>query len=229
MFSNGKGYYMMGIIPFLFAVGGFMMEKYLKHRLAWLNYAIIALTAFVSLIALPFGLPIMSHESLKMYSQKTDHLIIYPFSRWEDGKIHNASQAYSDMVGWKELTSYVAKAYGMLSKEEQQKCTIYGERNYGYAGAINFYGKRYNLPDAITFLDSYVIWAPESIPKGPFIYINYDINGFNQLFEHITEIGKVDNPYFRENGLKVFLCETPKTDIQEVYKQEAMKEKKIYR
>lgn len=206
-----------------------MMEKYLKHRWAWINYAIIAVTALVSLLALPFGLPVMSHESLKSYSQKINHLIVYPFSRWEDGKNHNVSQVYSDMTGWKELTSYVAKAYGMLSKEEQQKCTIYCERNYGYAGAIHFYGKEYNLPDAITFLDSYIIWAPDSIPAGSFIYINYDTNGFDQIFKDIAEIGEVKNVYFRENGLKVFLCKIPKVDIQEIYKQKAMSEKYIYR
>jgi len=40
------------------------------------------------------------------------------------------------MTGWKELAGYVAKAYYSLSEEEKKNCTIFGERNYGYAGAV---------------------------------------------------------------------------------------------
>jgi hypothetical protein len=36
----------------------------------------------------------------------------------------------------------------------------------------------------------------------------------------------VDDKYFRENGLKVFLCTSPKTDIREVYRKKAFEEKK---
>jgi len=115
-----------------------------------------------------------------------------------------------------------------LSKEEQANCIIYCERNYGYAGAVHFYGKEYNLPDAITFLESYVLWAPDSIPAGPVIYINNDIDGFNNLFAEIEEVGSVNNKYFREDGLKVFLCKKSKTDVQRIYADKAKEEKSIY-
>ena len=68
------------------------------------------------------------------------------------------------MNGWKELTGYVAKAYSQLSEYERKKCTVYVESNYGDAGAINYYGKKDNLPDAVTFIESYVMWAPDTIP-----------------------------------------------------------------
>lgn len=229
LFSEGKGYYILGLIPFLFAAGGYTMEKYLKGRLIFINYFVLFITLSFSLIALPFGIPVLSFDKLLKYSEKTKHLIIYPFYRWEDGKIHNISQLYADMTGWQELAGYVGKAYNNLSEEEQKKCTIYAESDYGNAGAINFYGKEYKLPDAVTFLDSYIIWAPDSIPDGPFIYVNGEIGDIKKLFNNVTEVGCIRNSYSRENGLLVFLCTDPAVNVREVYSQKAIEKKKIYR
>jgi hypothetical protein len=225
---HGKGYYILGIIPFLFAYGGYTLEKYLKGKFFSVYYALFSLVMAASLIALPYGLPLLSFKQLNNYSKNNGNYVVYPFSRWEDGKQHPMPQVYADMTGWHELTGYVALAYHQLPEKVKNKCTILAERNYGYAGAVHFYGKEYGLPDAVTFLDSYTLWAPDSIPLGPVIYINSQIGEFNNMFHQITEIGCVKNKYFRENGLKVFLCMNPKIDIREVYKQKARKEKKIY-
>ena len=227
--SKGKAYYILGLIPFLFAYGGYIMEKYLAGRLVYINYFVLFISLSFSLIALPFGIPLMSFDKLIKYKEKTRHLIIYPFYRWEDGKIHNISQIYADMAGWRELTGYVAKAYGQLSKEEQKKCTIYVESNYGQAGAIHFYGKAYNLPEPVSFLESYTIWSPDTIPDGPFIYINNEEGDIRKLFKNVTKVGQVSNQYFRENGLLVFLCTNPESTLKEVYRKRAMKEKKLYK
>jgi hypothetical protein len=228
LFSKGKGYYILGLIPFLFAAGGYVLEKYLKNKLIYINYLVLAFTLFFSIIALPFGIPLLSMDSLFKYKEKTAHLIIYPFYRWEDGKIHNISQIYADMNGWKELTGYVAKAYSQLSEYERKKCTVYVESNYGDAGAINYYGKKDNLPDAVTFIESYVMWAPDTIPAGPLIYVNREAGDIRKLFNNVREIGFINNAYSREKGLLVFLCTEPAVNVQEVYRQKAVIEKKRY-
>jgi hypothetical protein len=228
LFSKGKGYYILGLIPFLFAYGGYIMEKYLKGRFVYVSYLILFITMSFSLAALPFGLPLLSFEKLSRYIAKTDHLIIYPFYRWEDGKIHNISQLYSDMTGWIELADNVGKAFSGLSKEEQSRCTIYVESNYGNTGAINFYGRKYNMPDAVTFQESYTIWAPDTIPDGPFIYVNHNIGDIKKLFNNVKEIGQVSDFYAREKGLLVFLCTDPAVSVREVYRKRAAEEKKRY-
>jgi hypothetical protein len=225
---QGKAYYILGLIPFLIAFGGYAIEKYLKDKPSWINNCIISVITIPSLAALPGSLPLLSPDKYSNYLDKTKNVLIYPFLRWEDGKVHNISQVYADMTGWKELTEYAARAYNRLPEEEKRNCTIYGERNYGYAGAIHFYGKKYNLPEPVTFLDSYVFWAPDSIPDGPIIYINSSADNMNDLFSDITEVGCVKNRYFRENGLKVFLCKSPKVNIPELYKNIARQEKSIY-
>lgn len=228
MLSRGKAYYVLGIFPVLFALSGYMLEKYLTKQLKWINYLVLGFIILLSGLALPLSLPVLSFEQLANYSKKTAACVSYPFSRWEDGEVRPVSQVFSDMTGWKEMVALVNRAYVQIPENERARATIYAERNYGYAGAVHFYGKRYNLPEAITFLESYVLWAPDTIAQGPMIYINHEIAGLDKFFEQCSEIGAVNDPYFREKGLKVFLCVNPKDTMREVYKQKAKTEKAIF-
>lgn len=229
MLGKGKGYYALGAIPFLLAFGGYVFEKYLsgRHRIA--GYSLLTVSLLLSVAAMPSGLPVMSYENYSRYIAKTQRFIAHPLLEWDNGTKHGFSQAWADMTGWKELAGYVASAYYSLSDGEKKNCTIYGERNYGYAGAVYFYGKEHNLPEAITFHESYVFWAPDTISNGPMIYIYRDINDLEKYFGNISLAGSVDNIYFRETGLKVFLCREPLCDVSEIYKELARNEKNKYR
>lgn len=226
---RGKGYYVLGIIPFLFAAGACAIEKHMTGKLVLLRNSILVFVFAVSALALPTGLPVLSHEDYISYREKTGFLKIYPFYRWEGGEIQSISQVFADMTGWSELTGYTVTAYYMLSQDERDICTIYSERNYGYAGAINFYGKKHGLPEAVTFNESYTLWAPDTIPNGPIIYLSREANDIPELFGEVTEVGRVHDPFFRESGVKVFLCRAPSTSVQELYQTLADDEKAAYR
>jgi uncharacterized membrane protein len=219
---KGKGYYALGLVPFLIAFGGYVIEKYFRPSLI---YVILSVSLVASVAAIPSGLPVLSFENYSNYVNKTRNFILHPLLKWDDGVRHDFSQAYSDMNGWEKLSSLVAAAYYSLDEQEKRGCTIYGERNYGYAGAVYFYGRKHSLPEAITFHDSYVFWAPDSIPEGPMIYIYRDINKLDELFNDIRLVGSVDDKFFREARLKVFLCKSPKADIRQIYKDLARREK----
>ncbi|GAB1452529.1 hypothetical protein MASR2M47_25850 [Draconibacterium sp.] len=223
---KGKAYYVLGLLPGLIAFGGFFIEKYIKQKI-WI-LAGMAILLVYSLLSLPFVLPVLSYQKLEKYSELTKGWITTPFMRWEDGKERTVSQVYADMTGWRELAGIAAKAYNSLATDEKQNCTVFCERNYGYAGVIHFYGHEYNLPEPVTFHESYIFWAPDSIAQEPVIYVNYNSDDFQTLFNEITEIGSVQNPYFREKGVKVFLCRNPKTDINEVYKTSIFNERKRF-
>lgn len=227
--SGGKGYYVLGLFPFWFAAGSSFIEKVFARKQPSTKAAIIIFPASLALLSLPYVLPVLSLKSLQTYSEITGYSIPNPFSRWEDGNHRTISQVYSDMTGWQELANLVTIAYESLPENEKQNCTLFAEKNYGYAGAIHFYGRKNNLPAAITFNDSYTLWAPDSIPNGTIIYIYYNAGEMNNLFNEVKEIGAVENEYFRERGVKVFLCRNPKTDIGEVYSALAKREKDRYK
>ncbi len=223
--GRGKSYYTLGAYPMLFAAGGYSMEKYFRRRWVILNYIFILLGIFISVAALPLELPYASFESVARYCDAEEGGIP---QRWEDGKLYPIPQDYADMTGWKELTGIVVKAYNMLDNAEKEKCVIYAE-NYGQAGAITFYGHKYGLPEPVSFHDSYLLWAPDSISNGPFIYINDEIGDMDEMFSIYTEIGRVNNEYFRENGIMVLLCTNPTERWKDFYAQKVSRLKSMYR
>jgi len=224
--TKGKAYYITGLMPFLVAAGGYFAEKLLRQKTI-LFAGLTVLTGW-SLLSFPFVIPTLSFEKLEKYSAKTKGWVAAPFMRWEDGNEHQVSQIYADMTGWSELAGIVAKAYNTLTPEEKKNCTVLCQRNYGAAGAIHFYGKQWNLPEPITFHESYIFWAPNSIAGEPVIYVFFNSDELNSLFNDIKEVGAVNNPYFREKGLKVFLCKKPVENIGEVYKSSIGNERKRF-
>lgn len=225
--TKGKAYYITGLLPFLVAAGSYFAEKMVKQKI--ILFAGLTILTGWSLLSFPFVIPTLSFEKLENYSAKTKGWVAALFMRWEDGNEYTVSQVYADMTGWQEMADLAGKAFNQLTEEEKKRCIIFCERNYGYAGAIHFYGKKYKLPQPITYHESYIFWAPKSIPWGPAIYINYEPRGMKEIFGDVTEIGVVNNPYFREKGVKVFLCRNPKPEITEVYKADLRKERERFK
>jgi hypothetical protein len=223
---KGKAYYVLGLLPVLIAFGGNAIEKYSKQMSPVI--AVFSVISIYSLFSLPLVIPVLPFKTLIKYSEKTKQFVPAPFMRWEDGREHDVSQVFADMTGWKELTGFALQAFNNLNETEKRNCIIFCVRNYGYAGAINFYGNEFKLPKPITFHESYIFWAPDSIPAEPVIYIDYNSDDFQPLFNEITEIGCVQNQFFREKGVKVFLCKNPKTDINQVYQSSIFAERKRF-
>jgi hypothetical protein len=209
LFLRGKPYYTLGLYPILFALGGYAIERYYKS--IW-KYITIALIFLFSIPMLPLSIPILSHEKIAEYTKPTAEFT----NRWEDGKIYNLPQDYADMTGWKELSSIVIDHYNSLSQKEKDNCFIYAG-NYGQAGAIFFYGKKYGLPEPISFNDNFALWAPDTIGQYSLFYIEHDISDLEILYDSIQKIGQVNDQYFRENGLEVYYCTHPKDTLQQFY------------
>lgn len=220
LFLRGKSYYTLGLYPILFALGGYAIEKYFRQT--WKIITIVLIILF-SIPMLPLSIPIMSHEMIVEYTKPTAEFT----NRWEDGKVYNLPQDYADMTGWKELSSIVIDHYNSLPRNKKDSCFIYAG-NYGQAGAIFFYGKKYGLPEPISFNDNFVLWAPDSIGKFDLFYIEHDISDLEVLYDSIQKIGQVNDPYFRENGLEVYYCTHPKDILQQFYADDVKAVKSRY-
>lgn len=222
MAGSGKAYYTLGIYPILFVFGAFFIEKYVKkYSIFVLSFLVISM--FFSLyVSLSFdGIPFITPEKINNKEA----------FRWEDGVYHNIPQDMADMTGWKEIGEEVSKIYLSLGDDNRNNCDIYCY-HYGQAGAVMFYGKEIGIPQPIAPNGSFVFWAPDSISKNYVIYIHSDLgNDVNpdirlpQLFEKVTLIKTIDNRYFRENGTKIYLCESP-NDEAKLFYNNMMKELK---
>ncbi len=217
---RGKSYYTLGLYTCLFAMGGVAIEHYFSRRL---QYAVIAFNILVIIPILPFSLPLLNHDYLERYTAPVAPVI----NRWEDGKVHLIPQDFADMTGWRELADIVIGKFESLDPEEKKACMIYAE-NYGQAGAINFYGRKAGLPSVISFNDNFVLWAPDSIPDAPMIYVNHEIGDVDELYRSVERVGVVNNRFFREDGLQVYYCTGPTAILQNFYAEKVASIRKRY-
>ncbi|UCE62024.1 MAG: hypothetical protein JSU63_09925, partial [Phycisphaerales bacterium] len=73
--------------------------------------------------------------------------------------IDEVNNEYYAMCGWENQVETVARVYAGLTLDDQAKCSIWAG-NYAEAGAIDFLGRRYGLPGAISGHNSYHMWGP---------------------------------------------------------------------
>lgn len=208
MIMHGKPYYTIGVFPLLIAAGAVSFENILKH---WYTKAILpVILIFLTYSILPFGLPVYKVEGLIKYFDDLESKYGIDIGRtFEDGSKHTLPQDYADMLGWEELTALANKAWQIIP--DKKAAFIYCE-NYGQAGAITIIGKKYGLPEAVSFNESFRYWIPLQFDPDitSFIYINDELGeDVQKLFGKITEIGKISNPDAREFGTTVYLCELP--------------------
>jgi hypothetical protein len=215
---NGKVYYIFGAYPMLFAAGGYRFEHWLKPKyIIWRTVVLLLIS--LNLVLLPVALPVLPlDQTLAVFR------FLHLAPKWEDLKEHPLTQDYADMFGWDEMGEKVAWAYSGLSPDQQKHTEIYAD-NYGEAGAVYHYGKKYNLPDAASLNSSFTLWAPDSLNARYIIYVD-DQGGGNvekrlaPFIEKYVKLGEVTSPYAREKGTVIFLLINPKPGLNDIYQKE---------
>jgi hypothetical protein len=220
---KGKSYYTQGVFPFLIAAGAVLYEKILKN--IWLKILLPVVMILLTVPILPMALPIYKTARLvKYFSDLEEQKGIVIGRRFEDGSIHSLPQDYADMLGWNELVSLVNKAYLMI--DDKKAGFIYGE-NYGQAGAVTVIGKKYGLPEAVCFSESFSYWYPKEFNPDikSLVYINDEPgDDVKALFQKITLIGRISDPDAREYGTGVYLCQEPVSSFNKFWKERISRE-----
>jgi hypothetical protein len=216
MIMRGKSYYTQGVFPVLISAGAVSFELLFKKWYTKLIFTCLLLLMALSI--LPFGIPVFKTDRLIQYFDKVESKYGFDFGRtFEDGSKHSLPQDYADMLGWEELTAIASKAWQMIP--DKKAAFIYCE-NYGQAGAITVIGKKYGLPEAVCFSESFRYWIPEKFDPDikSAIYINEELgDDISRLFSKIDSIGAISDPDAREYGTTVWLCESPVMSFNEFW------------
>lgn len=214
---KGKSYYSAGIFLVLIASGAVFYENAIKSNV--LKVFIPLIIVVLSIGNIPMGLPIYKPDKMvEYYKELEEDFGLTIGRRFEDGTIHSLPQDYADQLGWHELTDIVVNAYNRVP--DKTKCLIYTE-NYGQAGAVSIIGKKYGLPEARSFSDSYMYWVPQQFSPDIeyFIYVNDEMgDDVKNAFNNIEVIGSITNPHAREFGTKVYYCTEPVISFNELWK-----------
>jgi hypothetical protein len=115
-------------------------------------------------------------------------------------------QWYADQFGWNEIVAETAQAWNQLAPEERSDCAVFAQ-DYGQAGAIDFLGRHYGLPPALSGHQTYFLWGPRGYSGNCMIVLDDRPDRLSQFFEHVQYVGtSADNPYALEKRIDVFIC-----------------------
>ncbi len=222
--TGAKVYYLSPIYPVLLAGGSVLFEQLVQRRpLRWLKPVFVTLLLLVGLVALPLVLPVLPVEELIAYEQRSGQ---QPRAE-EQSRVAELPQYYADQFGWREFVDSIAVAYAKLTAEEQAKCFIF-VRNYGEAGAIDFFGAQYWLPPARCAHNNYWLWGPGertgdvAIILGNSRTLEDNLADLKRRYRSVelasTTNAKYCMPY--ENGRLIFICRGMNTSFQALWPTE---------
>ena len=196
--------------PAALAGGAIFFEtNILKFNLRLLKAPIVIFLFSGLALSIPILLPYFNYE----FSQK--------YTMWlgintelEKGKKPPLHQILADRIGWEEKVKLVINAYNSLS-EEDKKQTIIAAGNYGQAGAIELFGKPYNLPPVACSHNNYYLWSKERVDGSIILQLDNeeDFDGLSHLFDSVEVYPGIFRNNFvsdHENNLVVFICRGPK-------------------
>jgi len=213
--TRAKSYYLSPAYMMLLAAGAVAIEAFVRRSgRNWLKPASLVALTTGGLITLPYALPVLPVETFIIYQ---DSLGLRP-QAGERHRLGKLPQMYADMFGWEEMVITVADIYHRLSPEEKTKAVIYAS-NYGEAGAIDFFGKRYGLPKAISGHNNYWLWGPRNPAAQIVITVGESLEDVRKTFDRV-ELGAVHvHPYAMpyESNLPIYVGRNPKRPLKEVW------------
>ena len=208
---HGKIYYLApGYIMLLAAGAVWWEQRIFTASRAWLKLAVIVPLAVSALIAAPLAMPILPVAAAVKYCK---------FFGVQDIKVENVPldslpQLFGDMFGWQEQVQAVSRAVNSLPKPEQAQVTLLAY-NYGEAGAIDYFGKHYGLPKAVSGHNQYGAWGPRGASGDIVVAIGFTRERLDQGFADVRPFETISPAYAlpEESGLVIYICRHPKQNL----------------
>jgi len=215
-----KFYILSGSFLAVVSAGAIWVEKWLtsKKAMRWRNtYA--AAVFLAGLLLMPMAVPVLPIETYIAI----DRLLFAPMTgsiQVENIETEELLQHFSDRFGWEEVVAAVSDAYHSLPEEEQKNYAIFAI-NYSFAGAINIYGEKYGLPEAISGHLSHYVWGPGDYDLNTAILVGFPGDAEEPLrdimYEYVESAATVNTKYAQRKDVGVFICEGLKVDKDEFW------------
>lgn len=211
--TRGKTYYLSPAYAMIIPLGAVWWEGFTDSRRA-LRPLLLGVLMVSGIVVAPFALPVLPPETFLRYQAAIG---IEP-PREEKGHTSPLPQHFGDRFGWEDMVKMFGAAYNGLDEVSRAKCTILTS-NYGEAGAINYYGKQYGLPHAISGHNSYFIWGPGNATGEVMLVFMGSEEELRTMFEEVKEVARFHHPYAMpyENGRALFLCRGLKTPLGQAW------------
>ena len=232
---KGKNYYLAPAYPILFAAGAVAFERLTARRqtagadgrstsesvhlasgpvsCSWCRWVYVAAIVLAGAAFAPLSLPILSPETYIRYQ----NALGFEPPKSEHQNTGPLPQHFADEFGWEEMTREVAKVYNGLPPDERAETAIFAN-SYGQAGAIDFFGAKYELPKAISNHQNYWYWGPRNYSGAIVIVLGSDGEGDRDHFKTVQSVGRTYHPYSRrDEHFEIFLCRGLNQDLHTLW------------
>jgi hypothetical protein len=216
---GAKHYYAGNAYPILIAAGGVAIEAWTSRRI-WLQAGLVTVACIAGVFFLPFSLPVLSEEPMVRYAAFVGELLHVKRSTMQTERFRTSTlpEDWADMHGWPELAGTVAQIYVALPPAEQRQAAIVAN-NYGEAAAIDFFGKPYGLPPALSGHNNYWLWGTHGYTGDVIIDVNGDCGAASHLFRTARLAARSDPPWVisYEQNIPIMVCTGIKTPISTLW------------
>ena len=210
---KGKNYYLSAAYPMLFAAGAIAFENVTRLQFRWSRAVYVSLIIVATCLLAPTVAPVLPVETYIRY-QKAIGLEPPKAENQPTGPL---PQYFADEFGWEDMAREVARIYNELPPEQRAVTAIFAN-SYGQAGAIDFFGKKYGLPKAISNHQSYWFWGPRDYTGESVIVLGSDGTGDREHFASVEVLGRTYHPYSRrDEHFDIFLCRELNTTLQTLW------------
>jgi hypothetical protein len=213
---GGKAYYALPVFPIAFAGVARGMELWVERKpgMLWPLCGAVIFVLLTGILLIPISLPVLAPESFVAYAARLG-LAPPPAEKVHAGLL---PQHFADRFGWREKAKAVAEACAKLPEADRSKVRILA-RNYGEAGALQYYAREFNLPPVICAHNSYWMWGYGENTGDCIISIGLTVKDMEAAFKEVQEIGRVKTDYSMpyESDLPILVCRKIKASIAEVW------------
>jgi hypothetical protein len=216
LLTHGKEYYLGPIYPLMIAAGAVIFEQVGTGRMAVLFRSLtILVITLLGLVVVPLGLPIFTPSETEQYCRRHGITVALKTNRNTTLRL---PQDYADMLGWEDRVIELSKIFNTLTPAQRTDAVILA-RNYGEAGAIDFFGPRLGLPHALCTSGSYWFFGPGQKSGKVAIAMGCDKFALMKNWLSVKPIGHLKNEWTveEEQDLTFYLCEDEIQSVQNVW------------
>ena len=213
---QGKPYYAGPLYPALFAGGAVLFERAADGLAAEiLQVGTVAILLAFGVVTLPLGVPILPPPAM---ARDVHALGVKAAVRTNTGGTLALPQDYADMLGWEEQAATVARVYHTLPAQQRELAVVVAG-NYGEAGALDYYGPRYGLPEVVSPAGSYWFFGPGDRPGEVVITIGVPEDDLRRFFDLVETAATVSHPWTveEERSLTVNVGTRPRMTLQQLW------------
>jgi len=211
--QKSKPYYFAASFPPMMAAGGVAWERCTSgRRWRWARGLMAADLLAAGLVFAPAAVPLLSPEGTVAYLHR---LGVAPVAQ-EVGHTSVLPQYFSDRLGWEELARVVSGAYLSLGEDDRKRSVVLG-RNYGHAGALERWSRRYALPWVYSVHNNYWPWGPPAEPPGVVIVTGGRREPLEEPCDQVVAAGEAVTPLAMESRIPVWLCRGLRRPLADIW------------